>query len=247
MTASASSGVRVLSFGDLVGDFWGAAIDAGEPAMVFATPEGTGCASGADAVRLAQEGRSWRLTGDRFELLATPVGKDGVPDEKDPSAPDDELCQVAGTLSVAGTERSVQCLGARGTDNRLDLPKLDSVRGLSGWFDGDRGVMLLSFRPLRSPGQESDRVAATVFEPEGRIAVDHPRLSTTYKSEGQPARANLELWIGAGEEQYPRRTAAEARSDGAGIEGDRVRLGVTPLRCHTGGLDGAGVYVLARF
>ena len=244
MTASAPSPFRIVSFGDLGGNVWGTAIQAGEPAIVFATPDGTGSASGTDAVRLTQDGRSWRVAGAGFELLVTPAAEDG---EQDPSENRDELCEVTGTLSVAGAERSVQCVGTRSSGDRLDLGRLDSVRGVSGWFDSGRGVALLSFRPLPSAGQESDLVGATVFEPEGRVVVDDPRLSTTYRSGGRPSRANLELWIGDGEEQYPRRAAAEARGDGAGVDGDRVRLQVTPLRCHTGGRDGAGVYVLARF
>jgi hypothetical protein len=248
MTASAPSPFRVVSFGDLGGDVWGTAIDAGDPAIVFGTPDGTGSASGADAVRLTPEGRSWRLAGEGFELLVTPAGDGtGQAGEEERGGAGDELCEVAGTLSVAGAERSVQCVGTRSIGDGLDLRRLDSVRGLSGWFDSDRGLALLSFRPHRSAGQETDLVAATVFEPERWVAVEDPRLSTTYRSGGRPSRASLELWIGAGEEQYPRRVAAEANGDGAGVDGDRVRLQVTPLRCHTSGLDGAGVYSLARF
>ena len=118
---------------------------------------------------------------------------------------------------------------------------------MTGWFGAHRGLILRALRPRRARGQEQDRIAATLFEPEGRIDVDEPRLSTTYASDDRPARTSLELWIGAGEEQYPRRAAAEALGEGGAAKGDRLSLQVTPLRCHASGLDGAGVYLLARF
>jgi len=242
VTATAPSPFRIVAFGDLEGHIWGTAIDAGDPAIVFTTPDGTGSASGTEAVRLLVDGPGWRLAGDGFELLVTPTGEE--------DAGDDQLCQVTGTLSVAGTQRSVDCIGTRSSGDARDLERLgqlDSVRALSEWFATDRGVALLSFRPQRGAGQETDLVAATMFEPEGPLAVNDPRLSTTYKNGGRPSRANLELWVGEGEDEYPRRTAAEARGDAASVGGDRVELEVTPLRCHTGGSDGAGIYVLARF
>jgi len=252
VTASELSPLRVVSFGDPAGGIWAAAIDAGETAIVFATPEGTGSATGADAVRLIDEGDSWRLAGEAFELLITPAevggdGRDGEPGEGELSPTGHALCRVQGTLSVGGAERSVQCVGTRTAADGLDLGRMDSLRGLSGWFDSDRGLVLLAFRPVGSAAQERDLLTATVFEPEGLIAVAEPRLSTTYSSQDRPSRASLELWIGDGEEQYPRRAAAEALGAEVGVDGDRMRLRATPLRCHTAGLDGAGVYLLARF
>lgn len=245
MTATAPSPLRVVSFGDLEGHIWGTAIDAGEPAIVFTTPDGTGRAWGNEAVRLRVDGRCWRLAGDGFDLLVTPSG------ENEEGADDgDLLCQVTGTLSIDGAARSVDCIGTRSSHDGRGLERLgrlDSVRGLSEWFATDRAVALLSFRPQRSAGQDTDLVAATMFEPEGPVAVNEPRLSTTYANGGRPARANLELWIGEGDDEYPRRTAAEARGDAATVGGDRVKLEVTPLRCHFAGSDGAGVYVLASF
>jgi hypothetical protein len=265
MTALAQAPFRVVSFGDLAGEVWGTVVEAGEAAIVFGMPEGTSSAFGADAVRLTPNGTSWRLEGDGFELLVTPARSPGAEGSEpssrsepssgnEPSSGDgpasgngDELCHVTGTISAAGTERSVQCVGTRRAGEDLGPGRLDSVRGVSGWFDADRAVTLLAFRPVASAGQEDDVVAATVFEPEGWIAVDDPRLSTTYLPGNRPARASLELWIGSGDEQYPRRAAAEAIGEGGGVDGNGLRLEVTPLQFHTGGLDGTGVYLLVRF
>jgi hypothetical protein len=153
------------------------------------------------------------------------------------------LCQVTGTL--AG--RDLQCPGTFISSPGLKRGRLDSARAVAGWFGSDHGLELLALRPAGERGHDADTVAATVFEPDGWITVDDPRISTTFHPDDRPARASLELWIGDGEEQYPKRAAAEASDDPAVVNGEGVSLQVTPLRCHTGGLDGAGVYVVARF
>jgi hypothetical protein len=153
---------------------------------------------------------------------------------------------VSGTLSVAGSERAVECVGIRNAAAELRIGRVHSLRALSGWFDADHGLTLLALRPVASKGQEGDLVAATLFEPEGWTTVEEPRMSTTYRAGDRPSRASLELWVGEGDEQYPRRAAAEAAGEGASVQRDDLTLLVTPLRCHTRGLDGAGVYLLAR-
>lgn len=245
MTAGARSPLRVVSFGDLEGRVWGAAIDAGEPAIIFETPDGNGSAVGTAAVALEENPAGWSVAGDGFELHIAPAVDEPAQDPRRAGA--GQLCRIEGTLTVAGTERPVQCVGARNAATGLSPERLQSVRGVCGWFASDRALNLLALRPAGANGNESDVIAATVFEPDGWIAVDEPRLSTTFRADGRPSRASLELWIADGEEQYARRAAAEASGAGGQVEGDGVRLEVTPLRCHTGGLDGAGVYVLARF
>lgn len=245
MTAGARLPLRVVSFGDLEGRVWGAAIDAGQPAIVFGTPDGSGSAVGTAEVELTDNSTGWSVAGDGFELHIAPAIDERAQDT--PMAGGGELCRVEGTLQVAETRRPVQCVGTRNAAPGGSPERLHSVRGLSGWFASDHALNLLALRPARANGNESDVIAATLFEPDGWVAVDEPRLSTTFRADGRPSRANLELWIADGEEQYPRRAAAEASGAGARVEGDDVRLEVTPLRCHTGGLDGAGVYVLALF
>jgi hypothetical protein len=256
MTADLPPSFRILSFGDVEGSLWCTAIDAGETAVAFATPDGASCASGASAVQLTEDGEGWRLTGEGMELLAVPVhppveeddsSTPAPDDQRPPGAPGDEFCQVTGTLSANGTERTVQCPGVRSRGGGLDLQGLDSLRWVAAWFESDRGLALLASRPTGSKGQERDRIAATVFDADAWLAVDDPRLSTTYRDDGAPARANLELWIGDEEEQHSRRAAAEAAGGNATLSAHGFQLQAIPLRCHTGGIDGAGVYLLARF
>jgi hypothetical protein len=242
MTDAPPPQLRVLAFGDLEGDIWGCAVDAGDPAIVFATPDGNGSATGAGTISLDDDQSAWTVTGDGFDLHATPVAHEGAD-----GAPAGELCRVQGTLTVAGARREVECLGTRSEGHPDRVKRLQSARAVSSWFAPDRGLAVLALRPAAGKGHESDLIDAIVFEPDGWIAVDEPRLSTTFRAGDQPSRASLELWIGEGEEQYPRRAAAEASGPGATVDGAGISLHVTPLRCHAAGLDGAGIYLLARF
>ncbi len=242
MTATAPPGLRVVSFGDLEGDVWGAAVDAGHPAIAFATPDGPGSAS---ELSITGDDGPWRLSGEGVELsVRAGDGADGQAAREQQIT--GELCHVSGTLTVAGHERTVECLGNRNTGADLDLRRLGSLRGLAGWFDVDHGLAVLALRRAGSKGHADDLVAATVVEPDGVLAVDDPRLSTTFDAGGQPTRASVELWIGEGEEQFLRRAAAEARGATAAALSDGLRLEVTPLLCHTRGIDGTGVYLLAQ-
>jgi hypothetical protein len=269
MSLVAATPLRLVAFGDLEGTVWGAAVDASEPAIVFGTAAASEAAAGAEHIQFLIEGDRWHLTGPGFDLLvsapepladAAPAAEVTPPAESAPSAlaappaepgpsatGNDELCAIAGTVTVSGSEQTIACLGTRSTDPDFERDGLDSLRSVAGWFGSYRGLTLRALRPRRGRGQEEDRIAASLFEPEGRIEVDEPRLSTTYASADRPVRTGLELWIGAGEEQYPRRVAAEALGEGGAVKGDHLSLQVTPLRCHAGGLEGAGVYLVARF
>jgi hypothetical protein len=242
MTAAANSKLRIVSFAALDGSVWGAALDAGRPAVAFGTPDAAGGA--ADAVRFEQRDGEWELSGDDWHLLVSPRYE---PAAGYPRAGDDELCQVRGRLVVGGTEVEVDSPAIRNAGADVDLGQLDSIRGVWGWFEDDQAISLVAARPRGTAGQEGDWVAARLFDTEGLIVVDEPRLSTTYTADGLPSRATLELWVGDGEEQYPRRAAGEALGPGAAVSSDALHLQATPLRCHTRGLDGPGVYLLARF
>jgi hypothetical protein len=255
MTASGPSPLRVIAFGDIDGEVWGSAIDPGTaadsgPAIAFGTPDGDGAAIGAEAVSLTETATGWTLDGEGFDLRVEPAAHEGDADASASGAlhrMEGALCRVEGALAVGGVERAVQGVGTWSTGTAPRSGRVESARSISGWFAPDRGLTVLALRPGRGTGHGSDLVTAAVFDPDGWIEVDEPRLSTTFAGGDRPSRASLELWIGDGEEQYPRRAAAEASGDPAVASGGGVSLQVTPIRCHSGGLDGAGVYVLARF
>jgi hypothetical protein len=251
MTSDVTSRFRAFAFGDVEGKLWGGALDVGTPALVFGAAGGTGCASGPAAVDWSPEGRGWRLSGDGFELHVKPLGEElPAGSQPDPSAGltgFEELCRVEGVVGIGADEHAVDCVGTRCVVDGIDVRSLDSVRAVSGWFADDQALALLAFRARRSIGHEADLIAATLFDPDGWMPVQDPRLSTTYADSGLPARANLELWIGEGENEFPRRASAEVAGAGARVKADGLELLVAPLHCHSRGLDGAGVYVLATF
>jgi hypothetical protein len=153
-----------------------------------------------------------------------------------------ELCRVTGTLDDA----EIDCVGVRTELTHVRRGELGSIRGFSGWVSAEEAVTLLALRPPTEAHHERDLVAATVFEPDRWMSSHDPRLSTTYDGDGNPNRATLELWISEGEREFARRAAGEAAGPAVAIARDDVTLRVLPLRCHSRGSDGAGVYLLAN-
>ncbi len=242
---SAAGRLRTVVFGDARGDLWGAAVSGPSAAIVLGERGGAGW-SGALA-SWEQEGRGWRLEGPGLALHVEPAGEDASAPEA--SAGErvtgfQELCQVSGEVELGGSRREVQCVGTRCALEGVEPGEMRSARVVSGWFGADDAFLLLALRGERQVSHEEDMVAATLFDPEGWVAVAEPRLSTTYDREGVPTRVNLELWVGEGESEFPRRAAGEAAGPGAALDGDGIAIRVVPLRCHSRGREGAGAYVL---
>jgi hypothetical protein len=239
MSATAVATLRVVSFGDLEGRVWGGVLDTGSgPAFVFGGADGEHCAAPGTGA-LTGDGDDWRLTGDGVDLTVTP---------DEPAAPSDDsdvLCTVTGTISAGGTSVPVSCPGTRSIAPG-DEP-LGSLRSVTGWFGSELAISLHALRAPRSTGHEADRVRATLFGAEGMRPVDEPRLSTTLAADDLPARASLELWVGEGDDLYPRRAAGEARGPAVRLSSPGLELAGVPLICHASGLTGVGVYLLARF
>jgi hypothetical protein len=253
MNLSASNHLRTLAFGDVEGGFWGAAVHATHPVFVFGDSSGATWTTALSAEGWSAEGVGWRLSGEGVDLHVAPGGEAEEMEsvQAEDSGPDlsgcDELCRVSGSVAVGGAERAIDCVGTRCVIDGVDAGSLGSARMVSGWFDRDEAFILLALRAAQAVGHESDLVAATLFDPEGWVPVDDPRLSTTYAESGLPARTNLELWVGEGENEFPRRVAAEAAGDGAVLATEETQLRVVPMRCHSRGREGNGVYVLATF
>jgi hypothetical protein len=237
---SGDDALRGLAFASLDGSTWGAALGGERPALVVGTGRG---GSGFGDLGLSADDDGWRLEGDDVSLTARPL-RDAVAGAA--------LCQVSGTAG----ELSVDCPGvavvlsvsasARGR-RRTASGAVASVRLVGGVFEEASGVALLAARPLRAAHQDADEIAAALFDAEEWLAVHDPRLSTTYDEAGAPTRTNLELWVGEGEDEFPRRAAGEAAGAGRAVALDGGTLRVVPLRCHSRGGDGAGVYALATF
>jgi hypothetical protein len=247
MSGATPLAFRTLAFGAVDGGLWGAAVQSAQIGLAFGDGE---CALAAPAVAWTVEDRAWHLSGDGFELHVEPRGETPAQAESDGDAPADvsglqELCRVHGRLSIDGVEQVVDCGGTRTEVDGLTPDAIDSVRAVSGWFGPDEAITLIALRSRRACDHEADLVAATLFDPGGWMPVSDPRLSTTYTEAGDPARTSLELWVPDGENEFPRRAAGEAEGPGVTFSAGELALRVVPMRCHSRGLEGAGVYVLA--
>lgn len=253
MSLSAANHLRTLSFGDVAGGIWGAAVHATHPVVVFGDASGATWSAALPAEGWSAEGVGWSLTGEGLDLHVVPGGEaeEMESEEGEDAGADlsgcDELCRVRGTVTVGGTSRTLDCVGTRCVIEGVDGGSLGSARIVSGWFDRDEAFMLMALRAAEAVGHEADLVAATLFDPEGWVPVDDPRLSTTYAESGLPSRTNLELWIGEGDNEFPRRVAGEASGDGVALSTEEAEVRVIPLKCHSRGREGTGVYVLATF
>jgi hypothetical protein len=252
------SPTHALAFGDLDGGVWGVAWSPSADG-----PLSIAVGAGADADVLAAtlaggpEDREWRVDGDAIELVLSPSSQPAGEARSDALVGFDQLCRVGGRVALGNAEVEVAAPGWRGArDGRLELDRIESFRQIAAWFGPDEGLALVALRPRGARGQDADLVAASVLESRPAPRVDEPRLSTTYSAAGIPARAGLELWFEEPQgddphaddehEGFPRRAAGEAI--GAGIEWAAAgfALHAAPLRWHSRGQDGAGVYLLGR-
>lgn len=195
---------------------------------------------------LADDDGTWQVRAPGLEIAIADSG-DPVPlMAGSETSGFTQLATVTGAATVAGRALEVQADGRRSAHTSPDdLVRYDSVREVSGWFEGAEAVSLIALRPRRAKGHEQDIVAAAVIEAETPPAITDPRLSTTYDATGRPARVNLELWTDD-PEQFPRRMAGEATEHEAQATGAGWELTAELLRCHSRGQDGRGVYLLAR-
>lgn len=248
--------VRTVAFGD-IGGLWGVAWMPDPHGPTFACLGDVDNAVPSSAL-LEGDGPDldWRLVlSGKSELNIRPVGAESPATGPDGvSAGFDQLCRVDGTVLVDGTEQTIDCPGRRGARTEApDLGRFTSVRDVSAWFEPGGGLALVALRPKKARGQESDLITASVLDPENTRPVAEPRLSTTYASDGAPARAGLELWLAEendGEEEhetrYPRRAAGEAVGAYATATLGGLDVQARLFRWHSRGHEGAGVYLLGR-
>jgi hypothetical protein len=275
MSAPAIAAMRALAFGTVDGSLWAAAFDQGAPTLVIGGGGGAGLGRGEGLAWSEDTAGAWRLDGDGVALLASAID---VPTAPEPAGDDDgavapppgtgfvpgegapELVRVTGTIALGGRpsvdEREIDCLGVRVTApaSRSAKGAPASARLVAGWLPDGAALGCLTVRARAAGDHGSDAAYATVFDPDRWIRVTEPRLSTTYDASGSPPRANLELWIGEGDGEHPRRAAGEVSAAGGSVAASpdsdpagAPALQVLPLRCHSRGEDGAGVYALAAF
>jgi hypothetical protein len=153
-----------------------------------------------------------------------------------------QLCNVSGTVdgeSFAG-------LGERRHEwGVAKWEGLELVRTVSVWLgEQEGGLALSSLRPAGAHGHDEEHVTASVVERGDPVAVQDPRLSTTYDGDGHQRRAGLELWV-SDEDPYPRRLAGEVIC-GSSMDLGQLRLELAFMRWHGDGVFGVGRYDVLR-
>ncbi len=167
--------LRTLTFADLESGLWAAAweLGDGQPGFVLVGDSGGLVTADANLADLEVSPCSERSElGDGF----------------------DELVAVRGRLAANGAEREIDCLGRRGEREALDPMACESVRDVAAWFAPDDGLALIAARAAGAKGHEDDLVTVSALQAGHVLAIEEPRLSTTYDGVGAPARAGMELW-----------------------------------------------------
>lgn len=261
MSAPAPIRLRTLAFGDLDAGLWGYALapiddpgmsvfigSPGEPGNGAIAELKVGAADGPWALALPDGGLRIASAGDGREIMSSVDGAQATL----------EICTVQGTVRVNGIDRQVDCLGQRGTRTlHFELSELGSLRDLTAWFGPGDGLALTSVRPRRARDHARDVSATILLEEGSALTVQEPRLSTTYTASGLPARASLELWLeeppgpdgdegGAAAQHFPRRAAGERAGGANDVSLAALDVHAELFRWHMRGLEGAGVYALAR-
>jgi hypothetical protein len=238
--------LRTVTFAGSPGGMWGAACDCGGAFLAVGEGPTALLVPGAGAeLTGASSGESWTLGGPGVEVSVEPIA-DPVASERPEGF--DQLCRVRGRIAAEDAERTVDVLGRRCAMPGVDIADLDSVRDVSAYFEPADGIAVTALRPRRRRGHDRDVVLAAVLEEGSGHEVEDPRLSTTYTGSGDPWRVGVELWLTGEDEstQYPVRAAGEADGTGARETIDGIELYAGPLRWHSRGRLGGGVYLLLR-
>ncbi|MDQ6744804.1 MAG: hypothetical protein M3Z27_02110 [Actinomycetota bacterium] len=234
--------LEVVAFGDPDAGVWGLATAGTLGIARIGGERREQLTLSTDSRTTAEE---WDLRGDDLELSVSPLGAAasfpaGLPAERV------QICRVHGHATVGGEGERIDCLGMRGEHRGLG-GATGSWRAAYLWFSGEQAMALTAARPRRAPGHDRDALAATVLEGGSALTSVDPRLSTTLDEAGAPLRVGLELWIESedGTLEFPRRASGMTIDPALTVRTGRLRVRGYPLRCHSRGQTGGGVYLQA--
>jgi len=183
----------------------------------------------------------------RFEACSAPA----VLDAEDPVAQAggmqgfDQLCRVTGTVTHAGRTHQVRCLGQRGQLwGTPDWGRIELSRSVSAWLGEDRALTLTAVRAAKAKGHLDEAMSGFVFESGEPLAIQDPRLSTTYDGERRQRRAGLELWMDE-QADHARRVGGEVLC-GTTLELGEQRLDSAFFVWRMEGREGIGRYDVLR-
>ena len=181
----------------------------------------------------------------RFQALSPParIADGDAVAEAGGMAGYEQLCGVTGSVRAGGRTHEIRCLGQRGHGwGEPDWERIESARTISAWPEAGYGLALTSVRPQGASHAE-EPVWAALLDEQGTVAVDDPRLSTTFDVDGRQRRAGLELWVR--DDEPPLRGSGEVLC-GSTIDLGALRLDCAFFRWRIEGESGVGRYDVLR-
>jgi hypothetical protein len=155
----------------------------------------------------------------------------------------EQPCRVRGSVRSGGRERPLDGLGQRGHAwGDADWERIELARTVTVWTDASCAA-LTAIRPADAGDHAAEATWSVLWEPEGVVAVEDGRLSTTYDADGHARRAGLELWAAGAE--WPRRGAGEVLC-GSSLDLGALRLDCSFFGWHLEGHAGVGRYDIVR-
>ena len=120
-------------------------------------------------------------------------------------------------------------------------------RSLAILFDAQLALALHASRPRGAGGHGEEQIDAILLrgEPLDRVAIEKPRLSSTYGADGRITHAGLELWESE-ESELPLRIGGEALAAGDLAGPGGVPVAVTFVAWHHDSRHGLGSYTITR-
>jgi len=215
-------------------------------AAFLLSPAGAGAPAAVDVV----------AAGDRFELAIAGVGVAlleplGPPFTYGGHGRSEVLCRLRGKGVRGRTLDGFGCVSHGGGE----LGGLALARSIWICFGAELAFALLAERPARGRGHGDERLAACVGRgaPLEPSPLEDPRLSSTYREDGQLLRAGLELW----EPSLEADADAHERARALRIGGETIAAAELPqiaerqtsiafMAWHHAGLEGIGCYTIER-
>jgi len=167
----------------------------------------------------------------------------------------EQVCRVTGMARVGGEPRAVSGLGQRGHSwGAPDWDRLALTRTVQAWMGEDLALSLTAVRPRRAKHHADEKLAASIFVPDGaepdggRLLRAAPAaevyLSTTTDADGRQRRASVDLYEGS-EDDFGRRAAGQVLC-GTSLDLGRLRLDCAFFAWAMGGRRGIGRYDVLR-
>ncbi|MGA2758167.1 MAG: hypothetical protein ABSF58_12515 [Solirubrobacteraceae bacterium] len=193
--------------------------------------------SAAPPPQLQRDGEAWGVAaGDALALTLTPI-----------AATAEAADAPVAAYVAAGSAGRHRVEGLALLRREREAGGLALERSLTVLFDAHLALALHASRPRGAGGHGEEQLEAILLrgEPLDLVAIEKPRLSSTYGADGRLTHAGLELWESE-ESELPLRIGGEALAGGELGGPDGAPVQVTFVDWHHDGRRGLGSYTIAR-